>query len=164
MADSESPFAVLEKLAQDDAGNARPRTAARRGTRASGTDSGSRATPTSRTPLEKRLSRFFTMVALVTSAALDKECGMTVQNNAEDLARVWGELAQQDPRVKKVIEALLSSGAYAQALTVTGMTVVPILRHHEIIRGRAADVMAASFTDIPEGENDDSDAPSTVPA
>lgn len=83
-------------------------------------------------PLEKRLSQTFSTIAVITSA-FDPVCGAAVQDRAEDLAGAWNRLAQQNPRVKAAIESLLEGGAYGEALFVTAVTLIPILRHHHLL-------------------------------
>lgn len=138
MADSavkEAPFDALTKLAQEQAEAPPPRQASPRPARKE-----QAPRPPSRGPLERRLFQFFTMVSLVVSAVLDPQCGAVIQKRATILAKAWAELAAQDANVRKALEWLLTSGNYGQVIMVTGMTVVPILRHHNLIPGKLADV------------------------
>lgn len=122
----------------------------------------SRQAPTPRTSsasLEKRLTQTFTTIAVLVSA-FDPVCGATVNERASDLAGAWARLAAQDPRVRKALEALMSGGAYGEALFMTALTIIPILRHHGLLAfdiggmfGEPADVLSVVPNDEPIPED-----------
>lgn len=151
----ETPFDALAALAEKDAAGPPPRQTSIPGTRARGERKGTGGAPVSRGPLERRLFQFFTMVSMVVSAVLDPTCGAVIQTRATILAKAWAELAAQDANVKKALEWLLTSGNYGQVIMVTGMTVLPILRHHNLIPGSLSEVVRIGIEEAPEDEDED---------
>ena len=157
-ATAEETFAALGALGKDTA----PRKTSDRARASEGekkgdkSESSTRRTTTRTPPLEKRLSQTFTMIA-VTVSAFDPVCGGAVAERAQDLAGAWNRLAQQDPRVKKALESLMSGGAYGEALFMTGLTLLPILRHHGLLPENLSEVFqtANGFEDdVPQGAQD----------
>jgi hypothetical protein len=104
------------------------------------------ASSTRTPPLEKRLSQTFSTIAVIVSA-FDPTCGSSIQDRADDLAGAWNRLAQQNPRVKAAIESLLEGGAYGEALFVTAVTVIPILKHHGLLPGNLSVFVNGTFED-----------------
>ena len=87
---------------------------------------------TSTASLERQLKELFTTVGGIV-VMFDDVCGPVVIDNSERLAAAWAKAAEQNPRLKKMLESLLSGGAYGEVVIVTFMTLLPIFVHHGLV-------------------------------
>lgn len=77
------------------------------------------------------LVSLFTMTGVGLSM-LDPFDGQVVALNAERLADAWTQLAEQDARVRRALEAMLAGSAWGTAITTTAMVALPIAAHHRL--------------------------------
>jgi hypothetical protein len=59
--------------------------------------------------------------------------GEVVAENAHELAESWHKLAQQNPAVKRALEAMMQTGAWSGVLMTSAAVLVPILQNHGAI-------------------------------
>lgn len=88
--------------------------------------------PLGRPSLEKRLADQFAAIGLMVSVA-DPHCGGVVVAGSERLAEAWSNLAKENATVKRILEGLLTTSAWGDALLSTAMIALPILRHHGML-------------------------------
>jgi hypothetical protein len=89
--------------------------------------------PVRKPPLKKQLEDVFATIAVAIAATGDAHCANVVASQAEPLAEAWSELAKVNPRVKAVIEKMLTGSAWGQVIFVSAATVIPIAAHHGLI-------------------------------
>jgi hypothetical protein len=82
--------------------------------------------------LEQKLNEHFIAIALTVSA-FDPVCGKTIADGSERLAQSWARLAAENSKVRKVLENLLQTGAWAEAIMSTATIAYPIMRHHNLV-------------------------------
>lgn len=92
-------------------------------------------------PLERRLQEFFATIALGLQLTGDDFAATVVNRRAGELAKAWDRLARENPAVKRVLEGLLTGGAFGEAAMVTLGTIIPILWH----RGMVPDAFGLPF-------------------
>lgn len=80
--------------------------------------------------LQARLEQFFVAMGLPFAAAGDMHCAMVFAQRGPAVAEAWSNLAAESPAVKRTLEALLTGGAWAGAISSTVALVVPIAAHH----------------------------------
>lgn len=99
-------------------------------------------------PLERRLQEFFGTIALGLQLTGDDFAATVVNRRAGELAKSWDRLARENPAVKRVLEGLLTGGAFGEAAMVTLGTIIPILWH----RGMVPDTFGLPFAQavVPE--------------
>lgn len=78
-------------------------------------------------PLERRLQEFFGTIALGLQLSGDEFGATVVNRRAAELAKAWDRLARENPAVKRLLEGLLTGGAFGEAAMVTLGTLIPIL-------------------------------------
>lgn len=88
--------------------------------------------PPGRPSLEKRLADQFAAIGLMVSVA-DPHCGGVVVAGSERLAEAWSNLAKENATIKRILEGLLTTSAWGDALLSTAMIALPILRHHGML-------------------------------
>lgn len=87
--------------------------------------------------LQGKLEDTFSGIALALMAAGDEHCATIMATQAKPLAEAWARLAARNPRVEQILTTLTSGGAYAEVVTVTLATALPIAAHHSpVLRDR----------------------------
>lgn len=97
----------------------------------------SRSRSSSRSPskasLEKRLKTMIELIGNVTSG-FDQFDGLIIRDSAEDLAKALVDLANENPRARRVLEGMLEGSAWAGVGAVVGWQIVtPIAVHHRML-------------------------------
>jgi hypothetical protein len=80
--------------------------------------------------LQGKLEDFFAGIALFLMAAGDEHCATIMADRAKPLAEAWARLAATNDRVRTILERFTSGSAYAEVVTVTLATALPIAAHH----------------------------------
>lgn len=76
-------------------------------------------------PYETRLKEFFAGISGVATLAGDSFTAAAIEGKSEELAFGYAKLAQNDPRVKRVISFLLEGSAWTEAIIPTlGLAIV----------------------------------------
>lgn len=118
----------VDELPQDNKDKApKPRDATQ--SRGPGRPAGFSPKTASVTKIRQGLVMMFTAAGMGISV-LDTYDGTVIARNAERLADAWSEVAAQNPRVRKVLEALLEGSVIGNAMLTTAMVFVPIAVHH----------------------------------
>jgi hypothetical protein len=78
-----------------------------------------------------KLEDFFLGVGMLLSFKC-QECGTWVGTQAKTNAEAWDKLAKESPTVRKGLERFLTTSAWGGVAITTGMTLLPILEHHNI--------------------------------
>jgi hypothetical protein len=73
-----------------------------------------------------------TMVA-VTTMAFNRYDGMCIMNGSENLARSLVQVAEQNPKVRKALENMVTAGAWAGVATAVAGIAIPILANHNVL-------------------------------
>lgn len=108
--------------------------------------------PPGRKPaLEKRLEEFFVTVSMGVTFTGDFYSAEILRQSAENMAQAWNRLAQQDARVKRVIERMLDGGAWGQVISVNIAVALPIMQHHGIYP-QGAPLPLSGFLDLEAAE------------
>lgn len=104
--------------------------------------------------LSGKLEDFFGGVALAVMAMGDQHCAEILATQAKPLAEAYTRLAERNDRVKKLLEALTTTGAYGEVVAVTLATALPIAAHHSpMMRDRlAAFPFAGPAAFTPDGD------------
>jgi hypothetical protein len=94
------------------------------------------------------------LVMLFTAAGMgvsmvDTYDGTVIATNAERLADAWTQVAEQNARVRKVLEAMLEGSAIGNAVMVSAMVFVPIAVHHGAAGPSLLDMAKTMGVDIP---------------
>jgi hypothetical protein len=82
-----------------------------------------------RPTIESRLEFFFSGIAMGVTV-IDEYDGKVISDNAEQLAKAWGQLYRENARVKAIIDRMLEGGAWGQVVIATMGVAVPIAAHH----------------------------------
>lgn len=83
--------------------------------------------------LQRQLGEFFAGLSVAAGAAGDLYSAQVIAAKAEPMAEVWYRLAQQNDRVKAILERLVAGSAWGEAMVVTATVVLPIAHHHGLI-------------------------------
>lgn len=86
--------------------------------------------PTGTPQLERRLDDFFSMLALPFAAAGDQHCAGIIARGAPGMAEAWSALARDNAGVRRVLEQLLSGGAWGGVIVSTLAVALPVAAHH----------------------------------
>lgn len=87
--------------------------------------------PTVAAKLETRLGAELVAVAKIVSL-IDKRDGETILEHAPDIAESWARLADQNPRVKKLLDAGTSGSAWFGVIVSTGGLALALAGNHGI--------------------------------
>lgn len=111
--------------------------------------------------LQRQLAEFFAGASLAAMVAGDEFSANILAQQAEPLAAAWYRLAEQNPRVKAVIEKMVGGSAWGEALLVTAATVLPIAAHHKLIPPEVAGPFGfvPKSPEVRDHERRDSDGP-----
>lgn len=82
--------------------------------------------------IEKELERTFGFVGVFVFAR-DQVCGTAILEGAEQLAKSLRVLAEQNKSVRRVLERLISGGAWSGVALAGANIAIPILQHHGLI-------------------------------
>lgn len=83
--------------------------------------------------LEKRLEGMLSLIGDVTTG-FDKFDGTTIKEAAPRLAKALVDLANENPRAKRVLEGMLEGGAWAGVGTIVAWEIAtPIALHHSML-------------------------------
>jgi hypothetical protein len=82
--------------------------------------------------LQKQLGEAFAVVSMLVMTTGDKYCATIIAGQADALAEAWAELAKVNPRVKAILEMMLSGSAWGKVVMLTAATVIPIAAHHGV--------------------------------
>lgn len=85
--------------------------------------------------LQKSLEELFSAPAYVYSITGDEWAENHVNESAPRLAEAWYKLAQKNPAVKRTLERLTTGSAWGGVAVATGVAVLPLLAHHELLPG-----------------------------
>lgn len=95
--------------------------------------------------LEKKLYQFFITVSAFVSMFNEYD-SKVLEENAESLAHNWMALAEENPKVRRALEAMLETNAWGGALIATAAVAIPIMGNHGYIPARLAGIFTlASF-------------------
>lgn len=94
--------------------------------------SGTRTGRTKQDKLEKKLLETLGTIAMVMSM-FNAQDGFILAENAESLAFTWAALAEENPKVARVLEAMLETNAWGAAIIATASCAIPILDNHGYI-------------------------------
>lgn len=86
-------------------------------------------------PNETKIHQFLIESAEMLSIA-DQFTATAILNKSEELAYGYARLAQDDPRVRKIISTLTSSSAWATAMVPTATILVAVAWHHGFMPDR----------------------------
>lgn len=89
----------------------------------------SKPTSLRRGNLEKELTEFFMMIAMMVSMVNPTD-GSIVGGNAERLAHAYANLARQNKAFRNFLEGMMKTGAMGEVFTATLFTALPILGNH----------------------------------
>lgn len=64
---------------------------------------------------------------------LDPIGGFVLISNADPLAETWTAVAEVNPRVRRVLEGMFTSGVYATAGVATMAVALPLLTHYRVL-------------------------------
>lgn len=79
-----------------------------------------------------KLEGLFTGIGMLVSFKCEY-CGTEViGKQAPVLAKAWDNLAKENPAVKRALNRLLATSAWGEVAMITGMTLIPIMEHHNI--------------------------------
>jgi hypothetical protein len=81
------------------------------------------------TKIRTGLVMTFTAAGMAVSM-VDTYDGQVIAVNAERLADAWCQVAEQNARVRKVLEAMLEGSALGSAVMTSCMVAIPIMVHH----------------------------------
>lgn len=87
--------------------------------------------------LEQRLAGTIGLVGTVVYA-LDPFDGTQILTRGDQLAKALDHLAQENPAVKRVLEAMMAGGAWGEVVMVVAPMAVAIMAHHNVIPERYA--------------------------
>ena len=82
--------------------------------------------------LERRLAEQFAVFGLTVSAG-DPICGQHIIQRAEPTARALDKLAQENPRIKALLESSMTGSTWFGAIGQLAMLALPIMAHHKMI-------------------------------
>ena len=83
--------------------------------------------------LKTRIEDFFVGISLAVTFTGDVYSAEVIRQGAGPMAEAWDKLANEDVRVKAMIERLLAGSAYTGVATSTLAVVFPILIHKGIL-------------------------------
>lgn len=83
--------------------------------------------------LQKQLEEMFLAMSMGVAVVGDSFDGEVIAENAHELAESWHKLAQQNPAVKRALEAMMQTGAWSGVLMTSAAVLVPILQNHGVI-------------------------------
>lgn len=86
-------------------------------------------------PNEAKIQQFLIESAQMLSLA-DEFTATAILNKSDELAYGYAKLAQEDPRVRKIVTMLTSSSAWAAAMIPTATILVASLWHHGFLPDR----------------------------
>lgn len=94
-------------------------------------DSTPRGSSPRKSKLKPKLEELFTGIGLLVSFKCD-DCGTWIGKQATANAEAWDKLARENPNVRRTLERFLATSAWGGVAMATGMTLLPILEHHNI--------------------------------
>jgi hypothetical protein len=103
--------------------------------------------------LESELAQMYSALALPFAAMGDDFCASHLASNAESLASSWVDLAQQNPNVEKVLQSLVTGGAWGGVIMTHAFVALPIAAHHNLIPGPAGQRIGMMFGLTPTDPN-----------
>lgn len=100
--------------------------------------------------LEPGLTQWFVSIGMVV-AMTDRDgfCGPHIAKNAQNMARAWDHLGQENPHVRRALEGLLTASAVGEVVTATFVCVAPILAQHKALPAQFRAMGASSVPDYP---------------
>lgn len=98
--------------------------------------------------LEAKLLDLFGSVAFMVAATGDLYCAQIITSQAEDVARAWIKLANENAQVKKLLSRLVEGSAWGEAIVTTLVMALPIAAHHGLVPAG----MAMPFGFVPPSE------------
>lgn len=84
--------------------------------------------------LAPRLTTAFTGIGTAVYA-IDQTCGTSVLMGAESLGVALDHLAHENPSVRRVLEAMLTTSAWGEVMMAAASITIPILQHHGVMPG-----------------------------
>jgi len=82
--------------------------------------------------IETELARTFGFVGVFVYAR-DQTCGTAIIEGTADLAKSLRVLAEQNKSVRRVLEKMITGGAWSGVALAGASIAIPILRHHNLI-------------------------------
>lgn len=83
--------------------------------------------------LQKQLEQWFGAMALIPSTMGDAYSAQVIVSRSAYLAEAWADLAKQSPAVRRVLEGLVSGGAWGGAIMASCSIVIPIASYHGLL-------------------------------
>lgn len=117
--------------------------------KADGTPKSLRGKPTN---LEKELTEFFMMIAMVVTMVNPTD-GTIIGANASRNAVAWSHLAQQNKAVRSFLTKLMTTSAFGEVVMAGVFTAIPILANHQKVPPELAGLFAGFAPDHPHAEN-----------
>lgn len=114
------------------AANARAAKAAASGDLEGARQARSEVGSTARINLERKLLEQLGWIGMGV-AAIDPVCGPAILDGSERLAAALARLADENPRIKRVLTASLEGSAWAELFVAVGMIALPMAAHHGLI-------------------------------
>ena len=78
-----------------------------------------------------KLEDFFLGIGMLVNFKCDV-CGTWIGSQARVNAEAWDKLARESPAVRRGLERFLTTSAWGGVAMATGMTLLPIMEHHNI--------------------------------
>lgn len=95
-----------------------------------------------RPQLQKSLEELFSAPALLYALKGDEWAEAHITEHAPRLAEAWYKLAQKNPAVRRMLENLTTGSAWGGVAVATGVTVLPLLAHHNALPGPLGNVFS----------------------
>ena len=159
MADAEGTFddlaAVTGETATRPAGIPRARSngAANPPPRAAASDRAPRTTGGPRKgSLESRLGEFLRFNSGMISF-INETDGSILYAHSDSLAKAYAKLAEENSRVKRVLEGLMEGGAWGAAVMATAMCALPIAANHNAIPPNVMEKIAPFVASTPPADS-----------
>lgn len=95
--------------------------------------------------LEQQLTEMYSALALPFAAFGDQFCANHIAGHAESLASSWVDLAQNNPNVAKVLDSLVTGGAWGGVIMTHAFVALPVAAHHNLIPGPVGERVGMMF-------------------
>lgn len=79
--------------------------------------------------LENKLEELFTGIGVMVGV-VNMDDGLVITEHASELAHAYNKLAQENKYVKSVLERLLETSAWSEAVFITAAVLLPIAKNH----------------------------------
>ena len=86
--------------------------------------------------LARQLEDFLIQIGLGLALTGDEFSANVVATKAPEVAAAWARLAAKNPRVRQVLEAMMTASDWSTAVSATLGLVLPIAAHHGVLPAR----------------------------